>query len=243
MSKFRKWMSAVLSMTMVLSCATFSSAATGESGNPILVEESSLDFATQGMINSIVEERVASVEDQFEGYPDSYLRVYKQIVEAQVKEEMATQEGSIRPMAGSGVIYSLLYGGIVCYSIVEKESGDTFDVAVTCLDRDRTLDYILSKGSTITMADACIGALGVLPVIGVGFSILSAYRTRVSTKEYASIKKAGGYAQITNIGIRVGNQPATTGISTVEGWATHTKYKTPDNAINRQVKFFPAYKK
>lgn len=156
---------------------------------------------------------------------------------------MSTQEGDIQPMAGSGVIYSLLYGGIVCYSIVEKESGDMFDVAVTCLDRDRTLDYILNKGSTITMADACIGALGVLPVIGVGFSILSAYKTRVTTKEYKSIKDADGYAQITNIGIRVGNQPATTGISTVEGWSTHTKYKTPDNAINRQVKFFPAYKK
>ena len=102
-------------------------------------------------------------------------------------------------------------------------------------------DFILNSLSSFTIGDLCIAILGYVPYIGPAFSTLSNITSIVNASIANKIKAAGGYTQITNIAIRVGNQPGTNGMSTVEGWTTHTKYTTPSNASNEKVTFFPAY--
>ena len=214
---------------------------------PVLAAENTVisDIDIKNELDSAVNERINAVADQFEGFPDSYMRVYKQIVYAQEEAAICDKYGldklnsSIQPYKNT--TYSLSNGGIVYYSVYEAISGDTFDVAVTCLERQRTLDFILNSLSSFTIGDLGIAILGYVPYIGPACASLSNITSIVNASIANKIKAAGGYTQITNIAIRVGNQPGTNGMSTVEGWTTHTKYTTPSNASNEKVTFFPAY--
>lgn len=230
----------IFAMLMTL-CLAFSFSVPAFAAKDTSISEAEV----QEEIEETVDARMDSVFDQFDGLPDSYMRAYRQIVYAQVEQEVSEKYGldmtdsSIQPY--SPTIYSLPNGGIVYYSVYEATSGDTFDVAVTCLERQRAYNFLLETLSSFKVKDLCIAILGYVPVLGPAFSTLSNIKSVVTASVVSKIKAAGGYAQITNMSIRVGNQPGQMGTSVVEGWTTHTRYTAPSNATNRSVVFFPVY--
>lgn len=214
---------------------------------PAVAAESSplSESQIQAEVNAIVEDRVNAVADQFKGLPDSYLRVYKQIASAQAEAYVLEKHGlsSIDSSNLTPKSYSFIFnnGGVVHYRVTDELSGSTFAVAVACLDRQRTLDFILNAGSSFSMADILLDIFGYLPIAGNVFSLLASALSYANASTLSKINAAGGYAQITNIAIMVGNEPSSMATSTVEGWTSHPYYAPPSHATQVSSEFFPAY--
>ena len=138
-------------------------------------------------------------------------------------------------------VYDLPNGGIatyIVYSTVEKEQVTT-QFAVTMLDRQRTLDYILDH-TTFSMGDVVDSILGYVPKVGTLYSIIYSLKSACDEKILKDINNANGYTKVTNFVSRTASGDVYTS-TTTEGWHEHTRFYCPPNANNLNIEYFSQY--
>lgn len=204
------------------------------------------DIQIQDEIDTLVNAKIESVKDQFDGLPDSYLRVYREYVEAQVEFEVLEKYGindAISPYSTNATYtYHFYNGGVATYITRDELSGDIFEVSVTCLDRQRTLDYILENSSKPFSVSSIIKqALGFLPYVGGALSNVFYIESQVTESIIAKIADADGYTEILNIVPRIPGIDEPMGTSAVSGWTNHPRCTLPSHAEQPDAKFFPEY--
>ena len=130
----RKLMSVVLAMAMVVTMV-----------GTAFAKEENVDIAMQNEIDARMDIIMEDVYRQLEAQDGLvYLDVYEEFFLANVTHEVMMEYG-IQTMDTDGKVnYSLRNGGAIYYKSPVPDA-EASELVVTCLDRQRTLDYILYK--------------------------------------------------------------------------------------------------
>ena len=221
----RKLMSVVLAMAMVVTMV-----------GTAFAKEENVDIAMQNEIDARMDIIMEDVYRQLEAQDGLvYLDVYEEFFLANVTHEVMMDYG-IQTMDTDGKVnYSLRNGGTIYYKSPVPDA-EASELVVTCLDRQRTLDYILDKESFSvgTIIESIVGDLG---EIGSATGFVLTLRSFADAAAKSSIKKAGGYTEIVN----TYNPTYKEGASIVTGWSDHPFVVTPSDSYDHHVERFPEY--
>ena len=127
---------------------------------------------------------------------------------------------------------------MVTFIVYDDVTRDRFEIAVTLLDRQRTLDYILANYQW-RASDILIDLLGYLPHVGGIISGVFAVCGYADNLVINSIADAGGYTMIENIICTT--YPSGVGISAARGWDTYPYYQVPSHAQDSNAIAFDPY--
>ena len=153
-----------------------------------------------------------------------------------LKYVVSVQEYGIQTMDTDGKVnYSLRNGGAIYYKSPVPDA-EASELVVTCLDRQRTLDYILDKES-FSVGTIIESIVGNLDEIGSATGFVLTLRSFADAAAKSSIKKAGGYTKIVN----TYNPTYKEGASIVTGWSDHPFVVTPSDSYDHHVERFPEY--
>ena len=122
---------------------------------------------------------------------DVYMDAYQQVV------------------SGTGRMVELPEGGEIHYIFTDQESEASFDVTVTCLVRQQTLDYVLEN-----------------------------FPKNMSKKELASVQAAEGFLQIVTLAQIKQGEPSGKPVSVITGWEQHTTYTVPTEGKALRIQEF-----
>lgn len=199
-------------------------------------KEENVDIAMQNEIDARMDIIMEDVYRQLEAQDGLvYLDVYEEFFLANVTHEVMMEYG-IQTMDTDGKVnYSLRNGGAIYYKSPVPDA-EASELVVTCLDRQRTLDYILDKESFSvgTIIESIVGNLG---EIGSATGFVLTLRSFADAAAKSSIKKAGGYTKIVN----TYNPTYKEGASIVTGWSDHPFVVTPSDSYDHHVERFPEY--
>lgn len=189
----------------------------------------------QSEVQQQVDEVMEAAHDQLAELDASYARVYRKYL-TELYTQVALNENGIT--SRSGIRYYVSNGGVATYITYDELTGDRFEIAVTMLERQRTLDFILDKTS-FSVSDIIKDALGYLPVVGEVFSAVFTVNSYIDSLAIASIRDAGGYTMIENVICT--SYPYDRGVSMVRGWEHHPYFYPNPNGESLRVTTFPAY--
>lgn len=211
---FKKFTAFVTSLSLLITCLCITAGAVDRSGGNI---PSGLDTVTY---NAIYEQLEA--QDALD-----MLDIFVQIC--------ASTNPKIVPYGSDDDITNVNapYGGTMEY--VTKDGSVRLDVAITHLDRDNTLYYVLSM-QELKVSDVIIAILGYVPFIGPLASALGNARTVITAGTASSIKNAGGYAKLVTTARYDGT------VSIAEGWNRYPyMYLYDTSAYNIVTTKFPKH--
>ena len=162
------------------------------------------------------------------------LDVYEEYFLAEVTCEVMSEYG-IEPYLEGKITYTLENGGAISY-LSSIPNAQPTEVLVTCLERQRTLDYILDSYSFSinTIIETILGGLG---SIGDMSGPLLTMNSIVDSLALTSIDNANGYTKIVNTYSREYGTTA----SVVRGWDDPPFVVTPSNSYDHHIERFPEY--
>lgn len=165
------------------------------------------------------------------------LEVYEDIIYPQIENQIKNEYAVLYNLAIDTVTpYSNSYdapnGGLVTY-LHPMTGYKPTEVAITCLDRDASYDYILEANS-LTIRGVLLSILGYIPYIGDISGLVLDIQGIVDGFSISSIKKAGGCAMIMNTYSREFGTKA----SLVTGWSDRFKIIVPSVATNVRANIF-----
>ena len=221
----RKLMSVVLAMAMVVTMV-----------GTAFAKEENVDIAMQNEIDARMDIIMEDVYRQLEAQDGLvYLDVYEEFFLANVTHEVMMEYG-IQTMDTDGKVnYSLRNYDAIYYKSPVPDA-EASELVVTCLDRQRTLDYILDKES-FSVGTIIESIVGNLDEIGSATGFVLTLRSFADAAAKSSIKKAGGYTKIVN----TYNPTYKEGASIVTGWSDHPFVVTPSDSYDHHVERFPEY--
>ena len=130
----------------------------------------------------------------FKNKYDTYLEVYQQVVN------------------GGGRVVELPEGGTLHYILTNQGNEECFDVTVTCLERQQTLDYVLEN-----------------------------FPKNMSKEELAAVQAAGGFLQIITLVQIKNGELSGKPVSVITGWEKHITYTVPIKVKELSIQKFPQY--
>jgi hypothetical protein len=221
----KKLTSVILSVALIftLSAPAFAAGLEG-------INEAQMQSEVQRQVDEIME----MAQDQLAELDASYARVYRKYLTELYTQAILNDNGA----TSRGIRYYVSNGGVATYVTYDEPTGDRFEIAVTMLERQRTLDYILDKTS-FSVFDIIKDALGYIPVVGEVMAAFFTFDSYVSSLEISSIRNAGGYTMIENVVCT--SYPYDTGVSMVRGWDQHPYFYPHPSGQNLKVTTFPAY--
>lgn len=151
------------------------------------------------------------------------MEVYENIIYPQIEQQIRDE---YRGVAVSSKHYHAPNGGLVTY-LSPLDGYKPTEVAVTCLNRDDSYEYLLNKYS-FTLSDVIYAILGYIPRLGSVSSTVLNINGFADSLAISKIKDAGGCAQIINTYSREWGTKA----SLLTGWSDRYDIYVPSNATN-----------
>lgn len=224
--------SMILSLAIVCSISSPAFAA-----NKVGVEDSTSSVAHAEVQMEIQRRTVEVMKDVYAQLESQdalvLLDVYEKIIAADITQEVQAEFGVVSPQ-GNRVFY-MPNGGLITY-LVPVPGYEPTEVAVTCLERQRTLDYILDQYS-FKMSNLLETILGYVPKISGFASVIFTMLSFADSLALSRIRDASGYTKIINTYSREFGTKA----SIVLGWDTYSTATTPSNAYQEAAILFSAY--
>lgn len=156
------------------------------------------------------------------------MEVYEDIIYPQIEKQIRSEyRGKIHPLMDERASYYYApKGGMVTY-LTPISGYKPTEVAVTCLDRDKSYDYFLEKNS-FSLSNIFSTKLGYIPNLGDVSGVLLDISGIADSLAISNVKAAGGCAQIINTYSREWGTKA----SLLTGWSDRYNIYVPSNATN-----------
>ena len=186
-------------------------------------------------VQILVEERMAVVEEQLEGYPEVYELAYRWYLQDSYTQMLLYENNSEYPGTKG---YRFNNGGIIYYETSEElaEFGVDMAFSVTLLTPTRTEKY-LDLDEQIEVAEIISDVVGFIPDLGDYMSALVDFMITMTASAQADVEEAGNYAEIICIyGIEDSAYPD--GAAAVSGWHEYPYKYISEDAQNVQYRRF-----
>lgn len=233
----KKFLCLLVSVSLIASLAIPSfSVAKSDSINPEIM--TAIHYRVDSTISELQDQLNMMSEEDATEFEDVLREYYNEVYLAEILQTYDHQAPEVSPLSVEydPDNYDFPNGGIIGFQSYKYGTNKQYDYAVTLLERQRTLDYILEEyGKEVTVENFIMDILGFIPAFGTLLGISSIL------DDYAlgDIKKAGGYTMIENI--QCLSNPQEPAVSHVGGWYGHTGYTTISTATNIRVTYFPPY--
>lgn len=153
------------------------------------------------------------------------MEVYEDIIYPQIEQQIKAEYMG-QPSYQLNATYYAPNGGLVTY--LSPLSGyQPTEVAVTCLNRDDSYDYLLNEYS-FKPINIISSILGYIPYLGEVSSLVLDIRGIADSAAISKINEANGYAEIINTYSREWGTKA----SLVTGWSDRYYISVPSSATN-----------
>lgn len=156
------------------------------------------------------------------------MEVYEDIIYPQIEKQIrAEYRGEVNPFIEERASYYYApKGGMVTY-LTPISGYKPTEVAVTCLDRDKSYDYFLNKYS-FSLSSVLSTILGYIPDLGDVSGMILDIKGIADSLAISNVKNADGCAQIINTYSREWGTKA----SLLTGWSDRYNIYVPSNATN-----------